>query len=227
MQETESQFAFPTPLIKQGKRKLTLYNLTLFSAVMQQIMFGIWQWKRIHEKTKQNLYSYALTTDDGTILIDPFEPNDEEQEELDALGDEIKYIFLTSKLNERDAGHLQKKFEAKVYVHESDAKNLSFTPDETFKEGSELPKSMIIIPVDGSVSPGETAFYDQMNGSLFTGAGIVGGEDTISFPKSVDVNKAKESLKKTLPYDFVTIYTTVGKIVVDVGKEVMEKFLKN
>jgi len=139
-------------------------------------------------------------------------------------------IILTNKDHERLAYELKDKFGSKIYINEKDSTFLKSPPDNTFKDREIVPGNLRVINVLDNKSPGESILLlSRDKRILFIGDAIIGwpkGEFSL-LPKEKYSNpqKAKESIKVLLEYEFDIVLVGDGESVLEDGKEAINRFL--
>ena len=86
---------------------------------MREILDGIHIWSRLAEPQGYNFNGYLLLHDDGNIVIDPVEPDQETLELLSVKG--AKHIVLTNRNHSRAANQVREATGARTAIHHADA----------------------------------------------------------------------------------------------------------
>jgi glyoxylase-like metal-dependent hydrolase (beta-lactamase superfamily II) len=197
---------------------------------VREIIPGIYTWSWLSPRHGYNFNGYAFNSAEGLIVIDPAVMEDAEMNELQNLGTPA-HTILTNKDHERMAYEIRDRFGAKIHIHKEDSPLLKHVPDHTFDDGDILPGNLRAINVSDSKSPGETALLLlRGKGILFIGDAIIGwpkGEfSLLPMDKYKDPNRAKESIKVLLEYDYDTVLVGDGESVLEGGKEAISRFLE-
>lgn len=196
---------------------------------MKEIIQGIFTWSWLSPKHGYNFNGYAVYREDGLILIDPAIMDQSVFRKLTELGNP-EVILLTNKDHERIACELRSRLGAKIYINEKDSLFLKEKPDENFEEGETLPGGFKAINVPDNKSPGETALLlNEGKGILLIGDALIGwpeGEfSLLPRVKYIDPEKAKDSIRVLLDYNFDTVLVGDGESVLNGGKEAIRRFL--
>jgi len=141
---------------------------------------------------------------------------------------QLKYIILTHFHYDHTTAVpiVKKETNAKVLIHEEDAKFLDFKPDKILK-GNEILNlgdvKLKVIHTPGH-SPGSICLYEPESKSLFSGDTVfsfgVGRTDLIGG----NTNKLIDSLKRLIEFDVKILYSGHGEIT---NKNVNEKIKKS
>ena len=196
---------------------------------MREIISGVYTWSWLSPKHGYDFNGYAFQSEDGLIVIDPAIMGENDLDELLKLGNP-ETIILTNKDHERLVYELRDKFGSKIYINEKDSTFLKFPPDNTFKDRGKIPGNLSAINIHDNKSPGESALLlSRDKGILFIGDAIIGwpkGEFSL-LPKKKYSNpqKAKESIKVLLEYEFDIVLVGDGESVLEDGKEAIKRFL--
>ena len=196
---------------------------------MREIYPDIYTWSWLSPKHGYNFNGYALKREDGLILIDPALVSEEELRDILGLGTP-KYIILTNKDHERMAYELRDRCSAEIYINERDSAFLKSPPDQTFHDKDQLPGNLQVISILDNKSPGESALLlSEGKGVLFIGDAIIGwpkGEfSLLPEGKYADPQKAKDSIRFLLEYDFDIVLVGDGESILEGGKEAVRRFL--
>jgi len=197
---------------------------------VQQIIPGVYTWSWLSPRHGYNFNGYAFKSAEGLIVVDPAIMQDADMNELQNLGAPA-HTILTNKDHERMAYEIRDRFGAKILVNKEDSPLLKQAPDRTFDDGDILPGNLRAINVSDNKSPGETALLLlRGRGILFIGDAIIGwprGEFSL-LPKDKYQNpqRAKQSIRVLLEYDFDTVLVGDGESVLERGKEAVSGFLK-
>ncbi len=196
---------------------------------MKEILPGIYTWPWLSPRHGYDFNGYAFKSSEGLIVIDPAIMQDSDRNELQNLGTPA-HIILTNKDHERMAYEIRDRFGAKIHIHKDDAPLLKQSPDHKFDDGDIVPGNLRAINVANNKSPGETALLLlRGKGILFIGDAIIGwpeGEfSLLPTDKYKDPQRAKESIRVLLDYDYDTVLVGDGESVLEGGKEAIGRFL--
>ncbi len=194
---------------------------------MKTIAPGIQQWSFFSQEKQLDFNGLLLTINDHCILVDP--PSMEAADRTAILqGHPVDYILLTNRDHVREAEACRRDFKAKVYAPEADAPLMEIPVDKTYKDGELLPGGLWVIHLKDMKSPGESAlFLDMGKGYLILGDALIGKPasqlNLLPADRFADVNKARESLKRLLKYNFDTVLVGDGTAILAGAKEAVRR----
>ena len=186
-------------------------------------------WAAFQTEWKVFFNSYALTTANGILLVDPTKPAPSVVQALDRLG-EVTGIVLTNANHDRDAGWFRKHYAAQVYAHEKAPADCDTAIDVLVVDGEKLPGGLTVIHLPG-VASGEMAILSQdAGGVLMIGDAIVNttGKGLELLPEEFldDRRIARQSLRKLLDCDFQVATFSHGEAITVHAKQQIATFLR-
>jgi glyoxylase-like metal-dependent hydrolase (beta-lactamase superfamily II) len=132
-------------------------------------------WYAFDPSVKADLFSTAIFTSEGTVLVDPIAINSDDLSQLQARAP-ITAIIITSQNHWRAARQLSQHLLAPIYGH--DAAQFE-GPCQSFVavgDGERVKTDLEIITIEGAV-PGEIAIFSEANaGSLIVGDALINVE---------------------------------------------------
>jgi len=128
---------------------------------VEEIAPGLYHWSLQDDRIHTETHSYAIATDDGTVLIDPLPL---EEDALKSLGD-IRAICLTGRFHQRSAWRYQKQFGVPVYAP-TGAEGLEGTQDHWYADGDELPGGLRAVHAPGPTDVHYVFLYDHPQGKV-------------------------------------------------------------
>ena len=188
---------------------------------------------------------HAVQTEEGLVLIDPFNLSCETTRQLEAIGTP-GHVLITNLNHDRDAMDYRRRYGAKIWGHRDLSNYFKFKFDFVFDDGDTVPGDLEAIHLPGTFR-GETVFLDSREGgSLIAGdaifnvnldefglagnaMGAIGWPDGLStMPRFLmrDEKRAIKSYEKLLERDFTRIFMTHGKPVLDDAKAPLRTALK-
>lgn len=198
---------------------------------MKTIAHGIQQWSFFSQEKQLDFNGLLLTVNDHCILVDP--PPMEAADRTALLkGHPVDYILLTNRDHVREVEACRRDFKAKVYAPEADAALMEISVDKTYKDGELLPGGLWVIHLKDMKSPGESAlFLDMGKGYLILGDALIGrpaGQlNLLPADRFADVNKARESLKRLLKYNFDAVLVGDGAVILSGAKEAVRRAIES
>jgi glyoxylase-like metal-dependent hydrolase (beta-lactamase superfamily II) len=169
-----------------------------------------------------------VSSEDGTVLIDPPDPGEDGWRTVDLL-EPFAGVWLTNRNHSRAAAAFRDRYGLTVWAHEADADRLEVRPDKTVAGRTTIAGEIEIVPVPGK-SPGEIAFYLPRSGALIVGDLVIGvppGELS-TYPNEVIDDRAElqRSAARLLDHDFDALLLCDGQPLPSGGKEKLREFVK-
>ena len=163
---------------------------------------AIWQ---THDKTaKADLFSSALTVQDGVFVIDPIEIADHPLDQL--IGTHpIAGIIVTNGNHFRSADTYIRRFSVPLFAHRNSLPKRAPPGFIEIGDGSRIGNELEVIMIEGA-GPGEVALYHAGdNGTLIVGDALINFEPygLALLPEKYceNIKQMRESLRKLFRYD--------------------------
>jgi glyoxylase-like metal-dependent hydrolase (beta-lactamase superfamily II) len=128
---------------------------------VEEILPGLFHWTLEDDRIHSRTHSYAISSEEGTVLIDPLPL---EAAALTSLKN-VKAICLTGRFHQRSAWRYQKQFGVPVYAP-TGAKNLEGTQDHWYSDGDELPGGLTAVHAPGPTDVHYVFLYDHPRGQV-------------------------------------------------------------
>jgi len=140
-------------------------------------------------------------------------------------------IYLTNKDHTRKSVELKERFQCPIWIHESDQELANLSIDQVFQDGQVLPGGFTVIQLHDCKSPGESALYKKADkGVVIIGDALIGnppGELHLLPPAKVPYpEKAAQSIKRLLDYDFDAVLVGDGQSFPEEGRKAIQNFLR-
>ena len=195
---------------------------------MRQIVPDVQTWSVFAPDKGYAFNGYAISTEEGTVLIDPPEPGEDGFGTLDLL-EPFAGVWLTNRNHSRAAAALRERYGLTVWAHEADAGRLEAGADRTLRGGETIPGEIEVLHVPGK-SPGEIAFHVPRSRALIVGDVVIGvppGELS-TYPDEVIEDRATllESAARLLEYDFDALLLCDGEPLPSGGKARLREFVE-
>jgi hypothetical protein len=177
---------------------------------------GVFFWQAYDPQIKAELFSTALQSASGIVIIDPIPLKKDQLEGLCARGP-IAGIFVTNENHDRAAA----EFAARLEVPIHDARGI----------GSSISSDLTAIPIAGGPC-GETALHlDRDGGTLVIGDALINFDPygfTFLPPKYCsDAKLMRESLSTLLEFRFERMLFAHGTPLVSAARPRLEELLKS
>lgn len=188
---------------------------------VEEVARGVWTWSVHDDRINFVSASYAVSTEEGTVLIDPLPLADEPMKEL---GD-VSAICLTTSSHQRSSWRLRRQLGVKVWVPGL-AREVEEEPDERYSEDDALPGDLQPVFTPGAGTTQHTFLLDRDGGIAFVPDLLVlppGGELTL-IPEQYahDVEQARRSTEKLLDLPFAVLCLGHGAPVKEDARSKME-----
>ncbi|MDQ3874003.1 MAG: MBL fold metallo-hydrolase [Actinomycetota bacterium] len=188
---------------------------------VEEVTRGVSTWSVHDDRINFISASYAVSTEEGTVLIDPLPLADEPMKEL---GD-VSAICLTTSSHQRSSWRLRRQLGVKVWVPAL-AREVEEEPDERYSEDDMLPGDLRPVFTPGAGTTQHTFLLDRDGGVAFVPDLLVlppGGELTL-IPEQYahDVEQARRSVQKLLDLPFTVLCLGHGTPVKDNAKSKLE-----
>jgi glyoxylase-like metal-dependent hydrolase (beta-lactamase superfamily II) len=194
---------------------------------VKAIVRDVQTWSVFSERKGYAFNGYAVSTEEGTLLIDPPDAGEDGWLTVDLL-EPFAGVWLTNRNHSRAAAAFREPYVLSVWAHEADADRLEVGANKTVAGPTTIAGEIEIVPVPGK-SPGEIAFYLPRSGALIVGdlvIGVLPGELS-TYPDEVIDDRAElqRSAARLLDYDFDALLLCDGQPLPS-GKEKLRQFVK-
>ena len=188
---------------------------------VEEVVPGVWTWSVHDDRINFVSASYAVSMDEGTVLIDPLPLADQPMREL---GD-VSAICLTTSSHQRSSWRLRRELGVKVWAPAL-TRLVEEEPDERYSEEDALPGDLRPVFTPGAGTTQHTFLLDRGDGVAFVPDLLVlpPGRKLAVIPEQYahDVEQARESIRKLLDLPFAVLCLGHGAPVTDNPKEKME-----
>lgn len=185
-------------------------------------------WQAYDPTVKADLFSTAILTAAGTVLVDPIQMENAPLRELLNIGS-IAGIFITSANHWRAAAQFVEKFSIPIFAHPGSISNemrLNFTK---VADGETICEDLHVIAIEGAAS-GETALYHSADGGT-----LVVGDALINFEPygfaflpgkyCSDEKEMQRSLRKLLQFKAARMFFAHGLPILSGADDRLERLL--
>lgn len=197
-------------------------------AEIQRVNDRLLLWQGYDASVKTDLYSHALLTDGGWLLVDPIPLEDSLLAEFSSKTT-VGAIVVTSSNHERAAADFKKITGATVFAHASAKPDMSLEADHWVDEG-DLVSGCEVIHLPGFAS-GEIALYSkERSGVMLMGDALINVEPygfSVLPPKYCSAPKlAGKSLQKLLQFSFEVMTFAHGIPITSGAANRLEQLLR-
>lgn len=195
---------------------------------MREIVRDVQIWSVFSPDKGYAFNGYAVSTEGGTVLIDPPDPAEEGWEAMDLL-EPFEGVWITNRNHSRAAAAFRERYGLHVWAHEADAERLEVGADRTVRGDERLPGEIQLVHVPGK-SPGEIAFHLPRSRALVVGDVVIGvpAGELSTYPDVVidDRQELHRSAARLLEYDFDALLLCDGDPFPSGGKEKLREFVE-
>lgn len=201
----------------------------LAPAVIKEIVPDVQSWSVFSEQKGYAFNGYAVSTEAGTVLIDPPDPGADGWGTIDLL-EPFAGVWVTNRNHSRAAAVCRERYGVAVWAHRADADRLEAGADRTVAGGERLPGEIEVIHVPGK-SPGEIAFYLPRARAVVVGDVVIGvpAGALSTYPDAVidDREQLERSAARLLDYDFDALLLCDGEPLPTGGKQTLREFVRS
>jgi glyoxylase-like metal-dependent hydrolase (beta-lactamase superfamily II) len=195
---------------------------------VNEIARDVQTWSVFSDQKGYAFNGYAVSTEDGTVLIDPPDPGEDGWLTVDLL-EPFAGVWLTNRDHSRAAEAFRERYRLAVWAHAADADRLEVGADRTVAGGTTIAGEIEIVPVPGK-SPGEIAFHLPRSGALIVGDLVIGVPPGMlsTYPDEVIDDRAElqRSSARLLDYDFDALLLCDGQPLPSGGKQKLREFVE-
>ena len=194
---------------------------------MKEIVHDVQTWSVFSEEKGYAFNGYAVSTEQGTVLVDPPDPGEDGWQTLDLL-EPFAGVWITNRNHSRAAAAFRERYGLAVRAHEADAERLETGVDSTVRDGERIAGEIEVVHAPGK-SPGEIAFYIPRAGAMIVGDLVIGvpqGELS-TYPDEVieDREELQRSAARLAGYDFEVLLLCDGEPLLSDGSGRLREFV--
>jgi glyoxylase-like metal-dependent hydrolase (beta-lactamase superfamily II) len=193
------------------------------AAALEEVVPGVRRWSIHDERIDFTGAAYAVTGDEGVVMIDPLPL---EPEALRELGD-VAAIVLTCGSHQRSAWRYRRESGAKVYapalVKENDEE-----PDVRYGDGDRLPGGLRAVFTPGAGTTQHTLVLDEPRVAFVPDMLVETPEGKVAMLASrwmYDPGEARRSVEKLLDLDFDVLCLAHGGVITVGAKDALRAAL--
>ena len=194
---------------------------------MREIVPNIQSWSVFVADRGYPFNGFAVSTEDGTVVIDPPEPVEDGWDVIDLM-EPFAGVWVTNRNHSRAAADFRERYGVTVWAHEADADELEAGADDTVTGGERIPGDIEIVHVPGK-SPGEIAFHVPRAAAVIVGDVVVGNPpgELSTYPDSVieDRDRLMQSAAELLELDFDALLLCDGDSLPSGGRAKLQEFV--
>jgi glyoxylase-like metal-dependent hydrolase (beta-lactamase superfamily II) len=186
-------------------------------------------WQFYDVSVKAELFSTAIGTTGGILLVDPVPLREELLQQL-VGGYRVAGVFVTSANHCRAAGKFAEKLTAPIFAHQSTCTACGFPSLHEVKDGDSFVGNVRALGIEGAAT-GEMAIYHEDNGGT-----LIMGDALINFepygftflPRKYCANakQMRRSLRRLLDYEFERMLFAHGAPLIHSARKKLEGLLQ-
>ncbi len=142
---------------------------------LRQIVPRLWSWHAYDPQVKVDLFSCAIESEEGLVLIDPIGLDELGMKTLASRGS-VRAIVVTNANHARQSAEFQRSWNAPILTHRDAVMELEIAVDGLLQAGDFLGGGIQVLELPGA-GAGEIALYDQ-SGRIHFGDAVVNLEST-------------------------------------------------
>ena len=181
---------------------------------VEEVVPGVWHWAVHDDRIDFISASYAIVSDDGTVLVDPLPLAEQPFRRLGR----VTAICLTCGSHQRSAWRLRRELGVPVYGP-SLSREIDEEPDERYGDGARLPGGLLAVFTPGAGTTQHTLLLDRDGGVAFVPDLLVRtpGRELSLIPEQYahDMAGALTSTRKLLDLPFSVLCLGHGTPITD------------
>jgi glyoxylase-like metal-dependent hydrolase (beta-lactamase superfamily II) len=195
---------------------------------MREIVSDVQTWSVFSPEKGYPFNGFAISTEGGTVVIDPPDPGEDGWDTVDLL-EPFAGVWVTNRNHSRAAASFRERYGLTVWAHEADAERLEAGADGTLRGGETIAGEIEVVHSPGK-SPGEVAFHLPRSRALVVGDVVIGvppGELS-TYPDEVveDREQLNRSAARLLEYDFDALLLCDGESLPAGGRQKLGEFVE-
>jgi glyoxylase-like metal-dependent hydrolase (beta-lactamase superfamily II) len=190
---------------------------TTVASLSEEVVPGVRRWSIHDERINFVGAAYAVTTDDGVVMIDPLPLEDEALAELGR----VEAIVLTCGSHQRSAWRYRRELGAEVYAPAL-AKEIEEEPGARYGEGDALPAGLQPVFTPGAGTTQHTLLLGDPKVAFVPDMLVETPEGRVATLASrwmYDPEQARRSVEKLLDLDFDVLCLAHGGAVTEDAKD--------
>jgi glyoxylase-like metal-dependent hydrolase (beta-lactamase superfamily II) len=190
----------------------------------EEVAPGVWHWLVQDERISAWSSAHAVSSEEGTVLIDPVPLS---AEALARLGD-VTAICITAGTHQRSAWRYRRELGARVYAPAL-SRQIDEEPDERYGDGDRLPGGLTAVFTPGAGTTQHTFVLDRDGGIAFVADLVTNypgrGLAFVAERHLHDPEEMRRSVRKLLDLPFTLLCLAHGAPVRDEPKTALRDLL--
>lgn len=190
-----------------------------------QVSGSLRYWQAYDANAKADLFSTALATSEGLLVVDPIPLEPEPLQQLLSAGP-VAGVFVTNVNHCRAAPEFARKCDAPLFAHTKTCAVCELPAARSVANGQAFVGDLRAIEIEGGPE-GETAIYHEHDGGVFIIGDALINFDPYGFAflpakYSLDAKKMRRSLRRLLDYQFERMLFAHGTPLIHSARKKLE-----
>jgi glyoxylase-like metal-dependent hydrolase (beta-lactamase superfamily II) len=194
-----------------------------------QVSESLHYWQAYDARVKADLFSTAVQTPDGFLIVDPIPLQPTLLQQLISART-IAGIFVTNANHCRAAVDFAEKFVAPIFAHNATRAACELSSDREVNDGESFIPNARAIEIRGATAGEMAIYHDQDGGALIIGDALINFEPygfTFLPPKYCsNAKEMRRSLRRLLDYNFERILFAHGNPLMHSARRKLEELLR-
>ena len=195
-----------------------------------QVSAALHYWQSYDANLKADLFSTAVQTSAGLLIVDPIPLQPELLQQLTGAHP-VAGVFLTNANHCRAGIDFAEKLEAPVLAHNATCAACELTSARTVEDGDRVFANTCAIEINGAAAGEMAIYHDQDGGALIIGDALINFEPygfTFLPPKYCsNAKEMRRSLDRLLDYKFERMLFAHGTPLMHSARKKLEELLRS
>lgn len=187
-------------------------------------------WQAYDASVKADLFSTAVQTPDGFLIVDPIPIQPKLLQQL-MRAREITGVFVTNVNHCRIAADFAEKFATPIFAHSATCAACELSSNRAVNDEQTFIPNACAIEIAGATAGEMAIYHDQDGGALIVGDALINFEPygfTFLPPKYCsDAKKMRRSLRRLLDYNFERMLFAHGTPLMHSARKKLEELLRS
>ena len=195
-----------------------------------QVSASLHYWQSYDAQVKADLFSTAVQTSDGILLVDPIPLRQKLLQQL--VGPrEIAGIFVTNVNHSRASMNVAEEFDVPIFAHRSIQTTCDLTAVREVSDGQVFVANASAIEIKGAPAGEMAIHHAEDGGSLIVGDALINfepyGFTFLPAKYCLNAKQMRRSLHRLLDYKFERMLFAHGTPLMQSAQKKLEELLRN
>ena len=194
-----------------------------------QVSASLHYWQAYDARVKADLFSTAVQTSDGFLIVDPIPLQPKLLQQL-MTARTVAGVFVTNVNHCRAAVDFAEKFVAPIFAHSATCAARELSSDREVNDGQTFIPNACAIEIRGAAAGEMAIYHDKDGGALIVGDALINFEPygfTFLPPKYCsNATKMRRSLRRLLDYNFERMLFAHGNPLMHSARRKLEELLR-